>query len=245
MTYVPQNRANLVAAATAAAAAREQESGRRPSLPWGRVTRRSLALVAVALVVPVGVGAAVVTLVHERPPREPKITNPVNVRPDRAPLPHVPATLLKGYSRLAAPATAEDRDNALVRRLARHSRTFGLDAGGARVLAHIDGKRLWLIPGNGFVCLGLENPAPHRGLSIGCDTEEVALRDGLQANDGKSIYGVLPDGVTRIEVTDDDGFRHIEPVNRNAYVLSDDNVTVRYPVGAKRQQTFRIIGTGG
>ncbi|MCW2985690.1 MAG: hypothetical protein JWR63_3260, partial [Conexibacter sp.] len=212
-----------------------------------RVTRRTLALAAVATALPVAVGATVVVLSHDRPAPEAPITAPLGAGPggraiDRSPLPHPPTSLLAAYGRLRQDPTSEDRDNAAVRAYAAKARTFGLDAGAARVLTHRDGKRLWLIPGNGFVCLGLQTlGTPELGAT--CNTEAAALREGLQNGDGEAIYGVLPDGIDRIEVTDDNGFRHVEPVDHNAYVLRNANATVRYPVGRDRIETFRVIGS--
>jgi hypothetical protein len=248
MTYVPQNKANLVAAATAAVA--ERPAGRtRPARlrgRWGRVSRRSLALAAVVTAVPVAVGGTVAILRHEPPPAEVPRTAPLGAGPDgrvidRSPLPRPPESLLAAYGRLREAPTVEDRDNATVRRYARSATTFGLDADAARVLTHIDGKRLWLIPGNGYACLLIEAPGADE-LGGTCNTEAVALRDGLQQNDDDTIYGILPDGIDRIEVTDDDGFRHVEPVDHNAYALRNASATIRYPVGKDGVEMFRIIG---
>jgi len=252
MTLVPQNRANLVAAAEAAVAARA-ETGRRRRLrialpPVGRLTRRTLALAAIGAALPVGVGAAVVVLVHDTPPKELPRTAPLGAGPggrliDRTPLARPPESLLAGYSRLRDAPSAEEADDAQLRRWARNLRSrFGLDPSAARVLTRIDGNRLWLVPGNGFSCLAVEEPTG--GINGGCDTEAVVLRDGVRINNGTTIYGVLPDGIDKIEVTDDDGFRHVEPVSHNAYVLRNASATVRYPVGS-RIEMFRVIGSTG
>jgi hypothetical protein len=240
MTYVPQNQANLVVAAAARA---EQHKRRRRWRPrWDRMTRRTLILVAVGTVVPVG--GAVYAVVREAIPTD-HVENPVGRGPDRAPLARPSAALVAGYARLGQPASADDRDNGELRRWATHSRAFGLDPTAARLLTRIDGKRLWLVPGNGYACLALQEPD---GLiTAGCATEMVALRDGIQANDTEAIYGVLPDGIDRIEVTDDrDGYRHTEPVDHNAYVLKNASATIRYtPRNTVQPQTFRVIGSGG
>lgn len=237
MTYVPQNRANLVAAAAAAS----QERRRRRRRPWSRLTRRTLALVAIGTVVPVG-GAVYAVVERTIPPNH--VAHPLGSGPDRRPLAHPSSTLLGGYARLREAPNALDRDDAALRRWATHSRAFGLDPSAARVLARIDGKRLWLVPGNGYACLALQE---RNGLiTAGCATEAVALRDGIQAADEEAIYGVLPDGVDQIEVTDDhDGYRHAEPVDHNAYVLKNVSATIRYRLGGGGQETFRVIGSGG
>lgn len=241
MTYVPQNRANLLAAATAAAASRDAERKRRHW--WRRLTGRTLALVAIGTVVPVG--GAVYAVVREAIPPD-HVAHPVGAGPDRPALARPSSSLLDGYASLrdTAPAPAGNRGTAELRRWATHSRAFGLDPGAARMLARVDGKRLWLVPGNGYACLALQE---RDGLiTAGCATEAVALRDGIQANDNDGIYGVLPDGVDQIEVTDDrDGYRHVEPVDHNAYVLKNVSATIRYPLKGGGQATFRVIGTGG
>jgi hypothetical protein len=258
MTFVPQNRANLLAAAEAAVAERTAERGpmqrlrarTRARLPLGRLTRRTLALAAIGTALPVGVGAAVVALVHDAPPQQRSLTAPLGAGPDgrlidRTPLPRPPESLLAGYSRLRDAAGPQERDDARMRRATRDAgRRFGLDPSAARVLTRIDGNRLWLVPGNGFACLAVEEPEPGGQVALSCDAEAVVLRAGLRVNDGKTIYGVLPDGIDKIEVTDDDGFRHVEPVSHNAYVLRNASATVRYPVG-DRIEMFRVIGSGG
>lgn len=236
MTYVPQNRANLVAAAAAAAAA-----DKRRRRPWHRLTRRTLALVAIGTVAPLG--GAVYAVVQQGVPSR-HVAHPVGEGPDRQPLAHPSSNMTGGYARLDDAPTAEERDDGALRRWATHSRAFGLNPSGARILARIDGKRLWLVPGNGYACLAVQE---RDGLIVaGCATETVALRDGIQTNDKQAIYGILPDGIDGIEVTDDrDGYRHVEPVDHNAYVLKNVSATIRYPVGAKDPATFRVIGTGG
>lgn len=238
MTYVPQNRANLVAAAAAAAAA--DPARRRRRLPWSRLTRRTLALVAIGTVVPLG--GAVYALVQQVVPRN-HVDHPIGRGSDRPPLARPSSRLLDGYARLRDAPTADDRADTILRRWATHSRAFGLDPNAARVLARVDGKRLWLVPGNGYACLAVEEP--DGTVTAGCTTEAVAQRDGIQASDPEAIYGVLPDGIDQIEVTDDrDGYRHVEPVDHNAYVLKNTSATIRYPVGGENQETFRVFGTG-
>jgi hypothetical protein len=237
MTYVPQNRANLVAAAAAAAAA---EKAQRRKRWWNRLTGRTLALVVIGTLVPVG-GAVYAVVQEVIPPNH--VERPIGTGPARPPVARASDDLAGGYGRLSDPPTAEERRNAGVRRAASYSRAFGLEPSAARVLAHVDGKRLWLVPGNGYACLALQEPDGI--VTLGCATETVALHDGIQANDKEAIYGILPDGVDQIEVTDDrDGYRHVEPVDHNAYVLKNVSATIRYPAGAKNQATFRVIGNG-
>ena len=41
---------------------------------------------------------------------------------------------------------------------------------------------------------------------MGCETQAVALKYGLSAFNTENIYGVLPDGIRKIDVTDDTAF---------------------------------------
>jgi hypothetical protein len=249
VTYVPQNKRNLVAAAAAAAASAPAAPSPAARLRgrFRRVTGRTLALAAIATALPVGVGATVVVLVRETPPREPTRTAPLGAGPDgrvtdRPPLPGSSASLAAAFARLREDATAEDRDNSAIRTWARNATPFGVDPDAARVLAHIDGKRLWLVPGNGFACLAVQAAGGSSQVSATCDTEAMALRDGLHFIDGDMVYGILPDGVERIEVTDDDGFRHVEPVHRNGFILRAVSATVRYRIRGGPVEMFRVIG---
>jgi hypothetical protein len=238
MTYVPQNRANLVAAATAAAAA--EKAQRRRKRWWHRLTGRTLALVLVGTLVPAG-GAVYAIVQQVIPPNH--VDHPIGEGPARPPVALASPELVAAYARLGAAPTAEERRNAGIRRSAGGLRAFGLQTSAARILAHVDGKRLWLVPGNGYACLALQ--ARDESGPLSCATEAVARRDGISANEGDAIYGILPDGVDQIEVTDDrDGYRHVEPVDHNAYVLKNVSATIRYPAGAKNQATFRVIGNG-
>jgi hypothetical protein len=194
--------------------------------------------------VPVTVTAAVVELTGGRPPHEARlpalgIGRGGRVIP-RAALPLVPRKLSDAYGRLSRPATPGDRDNAVVRRSAAHARRFGLSARQARVLTTVDGQRVWMVPGNGFACIGVQ-AVGNDVMDIGCETQAVALRDGLSVFNSESIYGLLPDGIRQIEVTDDSGFRHVESVNDNVYVLPPVSATVRYRTRTGALVAFRVI----
>jgi len=246
MTYVPQHKTNLViaAAAMAAPAPAPAPAIRRLAPRLRRVSRRTLVLALVATAVPVTVTATVVRLTHDPPPREAPLP-PLGVGPggrviDRDPLPALPTAIGDAYARLARPATAEDGDNATVRTFAAKSRRFGIAPDQARVMATVDSRRVWLMPGNGFLCIGVQTIGDDE-LGTGCATQATALRDGLNVSDAGSIYGLLPDGVHQIEVTDDDGLHHVEAVTDNVYVLPAVSATIRYRVGAAGEVTFRVV----
>jgi hypothetical protein len=252
MTYVPQQKGNLViAAATPPHPAAEEAPEEAPTLAehrWAsrrrRVRRRTLVLTLLAAAVPVTVTAAVVELTGGPPPHEaPLPTLGVGRRGrvvPRVALPLVPRSLGDAYARLRLRATPEDRDNAVVRRSAVHARQFGLSARQARVMATVDGQRVWLVPGNGFACVGVQ-AIGNDVMDLGCETQAVALKYGLNVFNTENIYGLLPDGVRKIDVTDDNGFHHVESVNDNVYVLPPVSATIRYRAPTGKVLTFRVI----
>jgi hypothetical protein len=252
MTYVPQQKANLITAAAAAPPA--VADGTRDEPPtrarhrwaphWRRVRRRTLVLTLLAAAVPVTVTAAVVELTGHPPPPQARlptlgIGRSGRVIP-RTALPLVPRALGDAYAHLRQPVTRDDRDNTVVRRSATYARRFGLSARQARVMATVDGQRVWLVPGNGFVCIGVQ-AIGNDLMDMGCETEAVGLKYGISTTNTESIYGVLPDGIRQIDVTDDNGFHHVESVNDNVYVLPPVGATIRYRTRAGKAVAFRVI----
>ena len=249
MTYVRQQKENLIisAAQPAPSAAREEPTTRaryRWAPRWRRMRRRTLVLTLLVAAVPVTVTATVVQLRDDPPPREaplPTLGVGRGGRVIRRPaLPLVPRSLSDAYTRLRRPATADDRDNAVVRRSAAHARQFGLSARNARVMATVTGQRVWLVPGNGFLCIGVQ-AVGNDMMDMGCETQTVALKYGASVFNTENIYGLLPDGIRRIDVTDDTGFHHVESVNHNVYVLPPVSATIRYRAATGKVVRFRVI----
>jgi hypothetical protein len=251
MTYVPEQKANLVTAAEAphpaADGARDESPTRsrhRWAPRWRHMRRRTLVLALFATAVPVTVTAAVVELTGNPPPHEPRLPE-LGIGRDgrpipRAALPLVPRSLGDAYAHLRLRVTPDDRDNAVVRRSAEHARQFGLSARQARVMTTVDGQRVWLVPGNGFACIGVQ-ALGNDLMDLGCETQAVALKYGLSVFNTENIYGLLPDGVRKIDVTDDNGFHHVESVNDNVYVLPPASATIRYRAATGKVLTFRVI----
>lgn len=251
MTYVPRQKENLIIAAAAttphADEAHEEPTTRAPQRwapRWRRMRRRTLVLALVAAAVPVTVTAAVVQLTGGPPPREAVmptlgVGRSGRVVP-RGALPLVPRALDDAYTRLGRPPTAADRDNAVVRRSAAFARQFGLSARHARVMGTVIGRRVWLIPGNGFVCIGIQAIGDDV-MDLGCVTQAIGLTHGISVFNTENIYGLLPDGISQIDVTDDTGFHHVESVNDNVYVLPPVSATIRYRTGAGKRVVFRVI----
>jgi hypothetical protein len=113
----------------------------------------------------------------------------------------VPATAAAkaAFSILARTANTDDEDNTLVEEIAANA-GIGLDPDGARVVGSVDAGRLWLIPANGALCLGLED-TPTDSIGISCSLEDAALADGVTIGDGTNVYGLAPDEVTAIDAT--------------------------------------------
>lgn len=152
----------------------------------------------------------------------------------------VPATAAAkaAFSALARPASADDADNALVARIASQA-GIGIDADGSRVVGNEASGRVWLIPANGALCLGLEDTATD-SLGIACSLEDAALRDGVTIGDGEQVYGLAPDAVTAIHAVPADSS---QTAARGAslgqggevYTLDagDNTVTLDAPDGAR------------
>ncbi|MEA2445460.1 MAG: hypothetical protein QOJ12_2752 [Thermoleophilales bacterium] len=85
---------------------------------------------------------------------------------------------------------------------------------------------VWLIPGNGFICVA-QMSAADGSLGFGCATplqaEEGLLQPAELDNAGNGIVtGVLPDGVASVTLIDRDGTRREAPVERNVYRAAVD-----------------------
>jgi hypothetical protein len=252
MTYVRQQRENLIIAAAAAphpaaSEARDEPATRAPhrwAPRWRRVRRRTLVLALLVAAVPVSVTATVVRLSDDPPPREAPLPTLGAGRGGRVvprgALRLVPRSLSDAYTRLRRPPTSDDRDNNVIRRSAAHARQFGLSSRQARVMATVTGQRVWLIPGNGFLCVGVQAVGDD-AMVMGCETRTVALKYGASVFNTENIYGLLPDGIRRIDVTDDTGFHHVESVNDNVYVLPPVSATIRYRAATGKIVKFRVI----
>ena len=106
-------------------------------------------------------------------------------RPATTPVPAT-AAAKAAFAVLARPASADDADNALVARIASQS-DIGVDADGrARRRERRPSGRVWLIPANGALCLGLEDTATD-SLGISCTLEDAALHDGVTIGDGTQV----------------------------------------------------------
>lgn len=253
MTYVQQNKRNLVIAAAAAAGVpvpveRTPLRARlRMRLPQPRrMTARTLALAAVAVTIPVSVTATVVVrhaLESSHPPIKVLGTDaaggPVDM-PVVAALSPADASTWSVLTRPAGPAES-DADNMKLLQEEQDGSRFGINARLARQVAVRDGRGVWLLPGNGFVCIGLRG-AHDTGMGQGCNTADAARAGALTAGDGVNVFGIVPDGVRSVAVTDaDTGLRHDEQVTDNVYELAYKPATVSLTLPGGQPVTFDVL----
>ncbi len=101
----------------------------------------------------------------------------------------------------------EEDTNGMVGRL-------GLNAALAR-RARTDAGDVWVIPGNGFICLDVGGMC--------CNTSEVARAQGMvtwtsaRSDDSTIVHGVVPDGVEEVVLTATDGTTKTVAVKDNVY----------------------------
>lgn len=146
-------------------------------------------------------------------------------------------TQRSAFAVLARAANAADQSNASVREIATHATDDGLDVSGARQLRQDSVGTVWLIPGNGRLCLG-EEPANGGNLlmSMTCDTDAHVAARGLAMSIGGQYVGVAPDGVSEIAATDGAGSARQVAVTGNVYRLPAGQYTVRFSDDAGAQE---------
>lgn len=101
---------------------------------------------------------------------------------------------------------------------------------------------VWVVPGDGYVCLANSTP-DSGGMGFGCATMEDLGRgllapSDVDANGNGILTGVLPDGVDRVTLVDLDGSSRTAEVERNTYRAAIDaelkEVRFTSPDGARR-----------
>jgi hypothetical protein len=157
-----------------------------------RISKRIATALAVATVGGVG-GSQIVTLAQadDPPPAPPTSTEPV-------PATHTQKTAFAVLDR--APTTA-DTENGLVTRLANAAQR-GFAPDDARVVGSTAAGPIWLVPANGALCLALQDTGDD-SLGVSCEPSEVVITRGITVGDHATVYGLAPDGVTSVDVTDD------------------------------------------
>jgi hypothetical protein len=179
-----------------------------------KISKRMVAALAVAAVG----GPVAVTLAQADdppPPAPPTSTDPV------------PATAEQkaAFAVLDRSASVADEENDLVTQLADAAQR-GFDAAGARVVGSTDAGPIWLVPANGALCLALEDTG---GGSAGaaCEPSDYVIARGITVGDGATVYGLAPDGVTTLAVTDDEeDTTTVTVASGSVYTLGTGHVTV-------------------
>jgi hypothetical protein len=109
-------------------------------------------------------------------------------------------------------------------------------------------ENVWVAPGAGTVCLLALDPAgPGGGYAQQCRAPNdvaagrlfITYISGRDPTRGPTtVYGVVPDGVRRVTVTDDDGTRRTVGVRDNVYAVHGGRARwVEFDTPAGRQRT--------
>jgi hypothetical protein len=246
MTYVPQHRQRLVAAATAqAATAAERVRRPRRRRRWHGLSAPLLAALAIALVPAVVVAGTM-------------ILRPAKTADEHLPgQPHPPIGRHPAFEAGRPPAPELLRAFSVLRRPQRSGDAFGPgeDIGTSRYFSdqirridalpplHGAGRR---VPGvirvagapDDRVCVFVRHPPAYRGAygpAGTCGTPDQAARGRVAFTSSMVLVGVVPDGVDRVRVTLLDGRVTVLRVTDNVF-----SVRLAYP--ARR---FAFHGPGG
>lgn len=197
-----------------------------------RISRRTAAALAIAALGGVG-GSQLLTLAQadDPPPAPPTSTDPV-------PATHAQKTAFAVLDR--APSTA-DTENDLVTQLADAAQR-GFAPGDARVVGSAVAGPIWLVPANGALCLALQDTSDG-SLGASCEPTEDVITRGVTVGDGSTVYGLVPDGVTSVDVTDDGNTTtpvDLDPGD-SVYRLNTGPVTVTVD-GPSGLTSFDVVG---
>jgi hypothetical protein len=94
-------------------------------------------------------------------------------------------------------------------------------------LSRLVAPGVWLIPGNGYVCVSMLN-SRDGSLSLSCATAPEVEQGLLQPSDVDAtgtgvVTGVMPDGVEQVTLVDSDGSARDFAVDRNVYRAAVDD----------------------
>jgi hypothetical protein len=194
-----------------------------------RISKRMAAVAAIAALS----APALVTLAQadDPPPAPPTSTTPV-------PATHAQKTAFAVLSRAASTA---DTANGLVTQLADAAQR-GFAPEDARVVGSTAAGPIWLVPANGALCLALEDTGDG-SLGASCEPSQVALTRGVTVGDGTTVYGLAPDGVTSVDVTDDGSTTTVVDLDPGdgVYRLNTGHVTVTVD-GPNGLTAFDVVG---
>jgi len=197
-----------------------------------KISKRMVAALAVAAI---GGPVAVTLAQADDPPpvAPPTSTTPVAATTDQK----------EAFAVLAASPTPADEENDRITRLADEAQR-GLDAAGARVVGSTDAGPIWLVPANGALCLALEDTGDD-SVGTACEPSEAVIARGITVGDGSDVYGLVPDGVSTVEVTDAGNGTTTVALDpgSSVYTLGDGHVTVALD-GPDGPASFDVDGGG-
>jgi hypothetical protein len=180
-----------------------------------RIPKRIVAALAIAAVG----GPVAVTLAQADdppPPAPPTSTVPVAATSEQK----------DAFAVLDRSPNAADEANGLIVQLAAAA-SRGFDADGARVVGATATGPIWLVPANGALCLALQDTADGSA-GAACEPSASVIARGITVGDGTHVYGLVPDGVASVDVTDDGN--HTTTVDldpgSSVYTLGTGHVTV-------------------
>lgn len=197
-----------------------------------RISKRMATALATAALGGVG-GSQLLALAaaDDPPPAPPTSTDPVAAT-------HPQKTAFAILDRAASTA---DTENGLVVQLAdRAERGFAPDD--ARVVGATADGPIWLVPANGALCLALEDTGDG-SLGASCEPSDVVITRGITVGDQATVYGLVPDGVTSVDVTDSASTTRtvdLDPGD-SVYRLNTGDVTVTVD-GPNGMTSFDVAG---
>jgi hypothetical protein len=154
-----------------------------------RISKRMAAALAIAAVGgPVAVNLAQAD--DPPPPAPPTSTEPVVATADQK----------TAFAVLDRAPNSADTQNSRVNRLADQAQR-GFAPTDARVVGSTGNGPIWLVPANGALCLALEDTGDD-SVGAACEPSDNVIARGTTVGDGTTVYGLVPDGVTTVAVTD-------------------------------------------
>jgi hypothetical protein len=194
-----------------------------------RVSKRMAAALTLAALG----GPALVTLAQAD---DPSAAPPTSTTP--VPATHAQKTAFAVLDRAASTA---DTANDLVTALADEAER-GFAPEDARVVGSTSDGPIWLVPANGALCLALEDTGDG-SLGATCEPSEAVITRGITVGDQATVYGLVPDGVTSVDVTDSASTTRavdLDPGD-SVYRLNTGNVTVTVD-GPGGMTSFDVAG---
>jgi hypothetical protein len=190
----------------------------------------AVALAAAAVSGPIAVSLA---QADDPPPAPPTSTEPVAAT----------AAQKAAFGVLDRAASVADTANGLVTQLADEAQR-GFAPDDARVVGSTGTGPIWLVPANGALCLALQDTGDD-SLGASCEPSEAVVTRGITVGDGSLVYGLVPDGVTSVAVTDATSATTTVNIDAGSsiYTLDTGDVTVEVdgPGGLK---AFDVAGGG-